>query len=86
MTDLKFELLLGGNLPWVIKANIFLSKYLDIYKIFFCLTEFSLFDHAASFDLNFLARPNRFFEIVSLGHWFTIQIQKIVSRNCGNFF
>ena len=39
-----------------------------IYKIFFRLTKFSLYDHAASFDLNFLESLHRLFKILSLSH------------------
>ena len=48
------------------KSKWFSFKKL-IYRFFFRLTEFSFFDQAASFDLNFLARPNRFFQNIITG-------------------
>ena len=55
ITNLKLELLLGEKWPKVVKANIFLSK--SLLNRIFCLTQFSLFDQVASFDLSYLPRP-----------------------------
>ena len=56
LTNLKLELLIGGNWPYVIKTQILVLK--NWYnEFFFCLNKFSLFDQVASFDLHFLASP-----------------------------
>ena len=54
------KLTISLNSKWFSFKNL-------IERIFFCLTEFSFFDQAASFDLNFLPRPHRFFQNIFAG-------------------
>ena len=49
-----------------------------IYNLLFGSTEFSFFGQAASFDLNFLVRPNRFFQNIFMASL----VYQVYATNC----